>query len=532
MRCEVAGGEIGRGGLSVVASAMAFITRSSWGRFRESGWAGLQARRWGGWIGVWLGVWLGLVGSTRVLQAQGERLELGKRLRRFEVAWEKGSAAQREASAKPMQQAVNLFFGLQLERAMEQLDEAWRCVETPVLTETLGGMVRLQIEQDRRLIGIAADGGAVEVMVKLVPSYGGTVAVPAKGVEVQWEILGERGEKLMEHRGEWEEATVGCRLTIPGGEEGDFQIGCRIIEGESQINLMPNRLAVVRNLDARLTEVEGFYQESKGDEGVARMARATLGEALGYLRAMAKKIPQEIEYPGAELLRFCEGIKAHREDFSRWIGEVARQQDCWLTLVEEKSRIAVRVRAPENREGPLPVLFLMHGAGGSENMFFETYGAGRAVEEGLKRGWLVVAPRLGFAGPGLDCGPMLKVLEESFSIDRERIFMIGHSMGAGQVVRQVTLDPKLPKAVAALGGGAMPGKLGETSLVPWFVAAGELDFGKRSAMQLREALRQSQAPRLEYREYAGIEHMVIVQAALDDVFAYFDKQLELVSGQK
>jgi hypothetical protein len=30
---------------------------------------------------------------------------------------------------------------------------------------------------------------------------------------------------------------------------------------------------------------------------------------------------------------------------------------------------------------------------------------------------------------------------------------------------------------------------------------------------------------VEYREYADVEHMVIVQAALDDVFAFFDRRL-------
>ncbi len=33
----------------------------------------------------------------------------------------------------------------------------------------------------------------------------------------------------------------------------------------------------------------------------------------------------------------------------------------------------------------------MHGAGGSENMFFETYGAGRLVDLAVERGWGVIS---------------------------------------------------------------------------------------------------------------------------------------------
>jgi hypothetical protein len=34
-----------------------------------------------------------------------------------------------------------------------------------------------------------------------------------------------------------------------------------------------------------------------------------------------------------------------------------------------------------------------HGAGGSENMFFESYGAGVGPKEAQKRGWVFMSPR-------------------------------------------------------------------------------------------------------------------------------------------
>ena len=50
---------------------------------------------------------------------------------------------------------------------------------------------------------------------------------------------------------------------------------------------------------------------------------------------------------------------------------------------------------------PLPLVIALHGAGGSENMFFDAYGNGKIVDLCRKRGWLLVAPRLSFFGLGM-----------------------------------------------------------------------------------------------------------------------------------
>lgn len=458
-------------------------------------------------------------------QAQPERLELGKRLRRFELAWESAPESNRLASARPMQLAVSRFFALQFNEAMERLDEAWRCVDEQPLTDPLKAAIRFQIDQDRRVAEPSQDTKSIQVIVKLIPTYGGPLSSSAAPTKIRWEIRSPSGETVAQHEVDWDNANAESQLVFPWSTDGDYRIECTMVDGAVQFPLLANRLCVISDLESRLAAAEHFYQATKDDEALPKTARATLGDSLGWLRALKKKIPLEIEYPGTQLLQFCEGLIANKQDFSNWIAKTAQQQDCWLTLVQEKRRVAVRLRAPANISEPLPVLFLFHGAGGSENMFFETYGAGRAVHEGIQRGWLVVAPRLGFAGPGLECGAILDELSKCFPIDRKRVMMIGHSMGAGQVVRQATLDPTLPAALAALGGGARPGKLPEVAKLPWFIGAGELDFGKRSAATLRDALAQNQADQMEFREYSGVEHMVIVQAALSDVFAYFDKQL-------
>ncbi len=92
------------------------------------------------------------------------------------------------------------------------------------------------------------------------------------------------------------------------------------------------------------------------------------------------------------------------------------------------------------------------------------------------------------------------------------------------MVRQVTLatDGQQPQAAVVLGGGGKSKNVASIKDTPWLVAAGELDFGRSMAKGLVDALQRLNC-RCEYKEYAAVEHLLVVQAALDDVFAFLDQ---------
>jgi len=150
-------------------------------------------------------------------------------------------------------------------------------------------------------------------------------------------------------------------------------------------------------------------------------------------------------------------------------------------------------------------------------MFFDAYGAGRIVDLCRRRGWLLVSPRTGVARPG----EVVSALAKAVPIDPRRCFMIGHSMGAAAAIAGVPASPGVFAAVAALGGA---GRIVEP--VAWRgtrleVGAGESDFALGGAKALHASARAAGVD-VGFREYPGIEHLGIVQAALDDIFAAFD----------
>jgi len=201
----------------------------------------------------------------------------------------------------------------------------------------------------------------------------------------------------------------------------------------------------------------------------------------------------------------------------------------WLTVPTGKARTACRLLVPKGLDAkkPVPLVVALHGAGGSENLFFEGYGAGHVVTLCEKRGWLLVAPRLGlsFVGGPVPLGEIVDKLAERYPIDPTAVFVVGHSMGASATIAAAQKYPGKFAAVAALGGG---GRVKADTAkafaeLPTFVGVGSADFALTGARSLNKALVDAGAKKRTFKEYDGVEHLLIVREALGDVFAVFDK---------
>jgi hypothetical protein len=95
-------------------------------------------------------------------------------------------------------------------------------------------------------------------------------------------------------------------------------------------------------------------------------------------------------------------------------------------------------------------------------------------------------------------------------------------MGAAQALMNARQTPERFQAVAALGGGRAVGVTEPMKKLAFFVGIGTKDFAYRGAKALGDALAQAQVRQFSYREYPEVEHLIIVQIALEDVFAFFE----------
>jgi predicted peptidase len=136
------------------------------------------------------------------------------------------------------------------------------------------------------------------------------------------------------------------------------------------------------------------------------------------------------------------------------------------------------------------------------------------------------------AGHAETIAELAKVFPE---IDTNQVFVVGHSMGAAEAIREANATPGKFAALAALGGGGSPKPAKDQAeafkKLPFYVGVGENDFGTAQAEALSKSLKKQGAENITFKRYPGIEHMIIVQEALPEVFQFFEG-VQKVKGAK
>lgn len=440
-----------------------------------------------------------------------ERYELGRRLKTFEARWEKvENATARKRAAAKLVDAHSLFLTLRFPEAARVLDSATFALDS----NDTPGAARLWVNSlmavpKERLV----DGAAKELAVTLRPLYmpGGE---PPKNLEVQLWFNDKQVVKLKPDR-------IPFDATVPlpplGESPGlDRTLYCLIEAGRVQRHYTIG-VSQVKNRDARLAALK---EATDAWSKLETIEQATARDRAVQLHSLITNT-EETDVPAASLLAHAEAMSDGKPFFS-----FAKPGEYWMS-VPRGGRLTspVRVFIPRGlAEGkPVPVVVGMHGAGGTENLFFEGYGAGIAVAECRKRGWVFIATRSGldFTG-GPPVPAILDELGKRFPLDPKRTFLVGHSMGAGQVARLAEKHEGRFAAIACLGGGGAVRNTEPFATLPVFVAAGEKDFGLAPAKALHKALAAGGAKRATYKEYPDVEHLLIVREAIPDVFTQFD----------
>lgn len=477
-------------------------------------------------------------------QMESMRFELGRRLNRFERAWEGAESGERAASVDLMDGAVRSFFGLQLDTAAQLLDRATQTVQGAPEAQAKTWLLANRSSIDFEIPWIDASRPVLRFRLRHIGKGASSNQPAADEVDpatTEALPLGNLRMAILADStpiasGEWAEIVPLTAAGKPDEEwitwelpslpAGDYRVSAICETDEMECDLIAEWVSLSENLEDRMRKGEGWYEQNRRGKGGTALATARW--LVKELKQGEKGQPTEIDVPWNRWLEDFEAMRDRNEEFLRAIAQ-GPPRSYWLQLSNGEKTQIVRLGTPgplsaqqTHASSKIPVLFAFHGAGGSENMFFETYGAGRLVELASERGWLVVSPRQGLGGMGMSIDGMLTALEEFFPIDRERVMLVGHSMGAAQAVAQVSAHSDQVRAVAALGGGGIPGKSLRSSNVRFYVAAGDRDFGLPRAKSLVGTLRTLGCS-VEFREFTNVEHMVIVQAALDEVFTFLDQ---------
>ncbi|MFN7731903.1 MAG: hypothetical protein ACK5OB_08370 [Pirellula sp.] len=487
-------------------------------------------------------------------QSPAQRYALGRRLQRFERAWQTADYDRRLATTPTMEKAVGSFFSLQIAQANQLLDEAW--------------MIASGVPEDERRIRQpwnayyvdvevpVIDADAKRMRMRLLTSYpdpqtdgasdaSAAADAPSSAAALpgRWMRWGEAGSGTRtESLGTWDHprSSEWIDVSVAALPLGEHRLKASFQHDDGKpFDWIAESICIVRNAERLQQDVNKWLEDHRGNRPDTLWMTSKL-IAKEWSRALQGQ-PMEIDPPWDTWLAHWETLSSSDASLKPLVSGAGTGQ-CWLDLATDAGHQVVRVwvpaaklssaSAPGGVPASRPVVFAFHGAGGSENMFFETYGAGRLIELAKEHGWIVVAPRQNLlAGKlALNVGPMLDELSGLIPIDRQRVGLIGHSMGAAQAITQVSSDPTQVTAVVAIGGGGRANRSAELQRVPFWIAAGARDFGKSGAKALADRLSDSGCA-VEYREYPDIEHMVIVQASLDDATEFLLKAFEKAPGR-
>lgn len=168
-------------------------------------------------------------------------------------------------------------------------------------------------------------------------------------------------------------------------------------------------------------------------------------------------------------------------------------------------RLVAAPRVAKSKK-PVGVLIALHGAGGEENMFVDAYGQGLAAQLAADAGLIFVSPATtAFVSSTEPFDSLMTMLRRSYRIDSTRVYLMGHSMGAGAVARLVRERPQLIAAAACLAGGSV---VAVPQAPPMLFIGAELD-PIIPARNVKAAA--SGTPTGSYEELAGEGHTLMVR---------------------
>lgn len=450
--------------------------------------------------------------------AQADRYELGQRMKAFEAAWDAHpDAAARKRAVAGVGKVTQQFFAFQFGEAGRTLDEARFALESDKpASDDLKWATSLYPDVPKRLVS------GDELTVNLKAFYPVKSKRP-DGLSVRFAVGAGKPVTVTADR-------LPQKVSVPlppAGDERrreDLTLTMEVLLADKPVL---KRALLVSVIDAVETLAERLPAEAKVVKPPT-LESASIVERAELLKDLAKGAIPETDVPAAK--RLAEAVLMGR---TTKVGQAYftadRPGDHWVTVpTGDKDTTACRLFVPKGLDAktPVPLVIALHGAGGSENLFFEGYGAGHIVKLCEKRGWLLVSPRCGLAfglGGSAPVGEIIDKLAERYPIDPKRVFVVGHSMGAAGAVDAVQKYPGRFAAAAALGGGGRVRKPEALSDLPVFVGVGEQDFARKNAKALHIALTDGKAKHVTFKEYPDVEHLLVVREALGDVFDLFDK---------
>jgi predicted esterase len=444
------------------------------------------------------------------------RIDLGRaylRLERHLAASPPSAEARREANRR-FDGLTMLFFAGRFAAAIESLAE---------LEADLRGL-----DGEARAVFLAAASqrwsldppqavfGEVPPLSIVATPLGTPQPEAARGVVESFELVGPDGSRWPLRRGEDGRAAF-PEDGLPPWSPGRWRLEAMLPQGRggievASLDLLSAPLEARRaSLERRLAAVSESSHPQDLDLLKSRLAllegsspASTAGLLLGP-ELLLDELDEEVASVEAGR-RAHAGLVGHR----------------WRTVSLGGFRLPLRVFVPSSvRRGDaaVPLLIVLHGAGGDEHMFPDGYGGGLVARLAEERGFVVASPLTTVFATGGFLEPLLEEMAAMAPIDPARIHLVGHSMGAAAAARIASMQPDRIASIALIAGN--PRFDPARPPPPALVVAGEFDpLAPASRVGPAATAARRQGMEVDFESIAGAGHTLVVAESLPMAVAW------------
>jgi len=333
------------------------------------------------------------------------------------------------------------------------------------------------------------------------------------------------------------ESPLALDLDVSKAPDGAHELAVEVSNGGQAVGRVTMRMAVQRGLDARAAALEAAA--GRGPAGVA----ADIRYPLDYMRKVNRGVVEIGTFDVGRELAAAEDVArasaGGRDPFADRTGDFERHY--LLAAAGEIMPYRVYVPTKYKRGTPTPLVVALHGLGVNEDSLFDNYQsvAPRLAEQ---YGFLLVAP-LGFRVDGFygarlmagadpaaarraelseqDVMQVVKLIQADYSVDPDRMYLIGHSMGAIGTWALAAKYPEMWAAVAPFSGVGAPATVARMKHIPEFVVHGDNDAtvnvnGSRAMVEEMKKLGVD----VTYIEVPGGSHTNVVVPNLPKAFEF------------
>ena len=329
-------------------------------------------------------------------------------------------------------------------------------------------------------------------------------------------------------------------LDVHDVPDGTYSMFLEMFDGTRPLGLTTLRIDLKKGIDDLAARLEADASRA------AESLRADILFPVDRMRNVnrgkleLRTFDPDRDFPAAEAV--ATAAKAGKDPFAGKTGDFKRH--FLLDSAHEIMPYRLYIPATYKASQPSPLIVALHGLGGTEDSFFDGYEK-KLPELAEQHGYILVAP-LGYRVDGgygwgvgnppadvntrrlqerseQDVMQMLQLVRRQYNIDENRIYLMGHSLGAIGTWKIAPKYPEIWAAIAPISGMGAPATLERIRHLPEIIVHGDNDptvnvSGSRAMVAKLKQL----GAEFRYIEVPGGNHSSVVVPNLPAILDFFD----------